>query len=199
MEDFKALRKTLNMTQEDVAIKLGITPRTYQRWEKEPEKLSKTDIDRVLTILGGVIDIRMSIIKQGFDLVEVPYYEDVRASMGNGVLNHESSVRKISFDITMLREIYKLYCVKNLSLINAYGDSMSPTIPSDSVVFIQKGEIPDGSICAAMLDGELYIKRLQKRPALKLISDNKSYDDIPIGENDNFIILGKVVGIFKRI
>jgi repressor LexA len=199
MEDFKALRKTLNMTQEDVAIKLGITPRSYQRWEKEPEKLSKTDMDRVLDILGGAIDIRMSIIKQGFDLVEVPYYEDVRASMGNGILNHESSVKKISFDITMLREIYKLYCVKDLSLINAYGDSMSPTIPSDSVVFIQKSEIPDGAICAALLDGELYIKRLQKRPALKLISDNKSYDDIPIGENDNFIILGKVVGIFKIV
>lgn len=197
--NYEELRKNAKLTKQEVADKLDISLSTYVRIEDNPDRASKKVHDQLMKIFGIDIDDRLAIIRQGFDLVEVPYYEDVRASMGNGVLNHESSVKKLSFDITMLREIYKLYCVKDLSLINAYGDSMSPTIPSDSIVFIQKGEIPDGAICAALLDGELYIKRLQKRPALKLISDNKSYDDIPIGENDNFIILGKVVGIFKRI
>ncbi|WP_336595921.1 S24 family peptidase, partial [Helicobacter trogontum] len=30
------------------------------------------------------------------------------------------------------------------------------------------------------MDDELYVKRLQKRPKYKLISDNKSYDDIEL-------------------
>jgi len=132
-------------------------------------------------------------------MVEVPYYEDVKASMGNGIINHDSSVRKISFDLSFLKDVYQLYCTKNLSLINAHGDSMSPTIPSDSIVIVQNTDIPDGSICAVLLDGELYVKRIQKRPALKLISDNKAYDDIYVNEHDAFQVIGKVVGVMKRI
>lgn len=133
------------------------------------------------------------------NVLEIPYYENVKASMGNGILNYDSSVRKIMFDLKFFKEMYQLYCTKKLSLINANGDSMSPTIPSDSVVIVQETDIPDGSICAVILDGELYVKRLQKRPTLKLISDNKSYDDIYIKEDDNFNIIGKVVGVMKKI
>lgn len=131
--------------------------------------------------------------------IKVPYYENVSASMGNGILNHDDSIKKISLEINFLKEIYHLHCTKGLSLINAYGDSMSPTIPSDSIIIVQDTDIPNGSICAAVLDGELYVKRIQKRPTLKLISDNKAYDDIYIKEGDDFKIVGKVVGTLKKL
>lgn len=198
MIDLLQIRTSLGATQEWMALKLGKSLKTYQNWEKNPEKLSHEKIERILSTFNVELALQPE-EKQLSELIEVPYYEDVRASMGNGILNHESEIRKIAFDAAMLRDIYKLYCTKGLSLINAYGDSMVPTIPSDSIVFIQKGDIPDGSICAAMLDGELYIKRLQKRPVVKLISDNKEYDPITIQEDDNFIILGKVIGVLKTI
>jgi len=198
MIDLLKIRTSLDATQEWMALKLGKSLKTYQNWEKNPEKLSQEKIDRILSTFDVELISQLK-EKQLSELIEVPYYEDVRASMGNGILNHESEVRKIAFDATMLRDIYKLYCTKGLSLINAYGDSMTPTIPSDSIVFIQKGDIPDGSICAALLDGELYIKRLQKRPVMKLISDNKEYDPITINEEDDCIILGKVIGVLKTI
>lgn len=194
--DLVQIRNTIGETQDWMALKLGISLRTYQNWEKNPKKLSDEKKERI----ASTFDIQLGTDEyKETAMIEIPYYEDVRASMGNGVLNHESEVRKISFDATMLREIYKLYCLKGLSLINAYGDSMTPTIPSDSIVFIQQGDIPDGSICAALLGGELYIKRLQKRPVLKLISDNKEYDPITIHEDDDFTILGKVIGVLKTI
>lgn len=198
MIDLLKIRTSLGATQEWMALKLGKSLKTYQNWEKNPERLSHEKIERILSTFNVELALQPE-EKQLPELIEVPYYEDVRASMGNGILNHESEVRKIAFDATMLRDIYKLYCTKGLSLINAYGDSMVPTIPSDSIVFIQQGDIPDGSICAATLDGELYIKRLQKRPVMKLISDNKEYDPITIQEEDDFIILGKVIGVLKTI
>lgn len=198
MVDLKKIRAEMGMTLSEIALKMGVSQRTWQRWEKNPEMVSIGDLNKIEELLN--FNFGAAEEKQLPELIEVPYYEDVRASMGNGILNHESEVRKIAFDAAMLRDIYKLYCTKGLSLINAYGDSMVPTIPSDSIVFIQKGDgIPDGSICAVMLDGELYIKRLQKRPVVKLISDNKEYDPITIQEEDNFIILGKVIGVLKTI
>lgn len=198
MVDLKKIRAEMGMTLSEIALKMGVSQRTWQRWEKNPEMVSIGDLNKIEELLN--FNFGAAEEKQSSELIEVPYYEDVRASMGNGILNHESEVRKIAFDAAMLRDIYKLYCTKGLSLINAYGDSMVPTIPSDSIVFIQKGDgIPDGSICAAMLDGELYIKRLQKRPVVKLISDNKEYDPITIHEEDDFIILGKVIGVLKTI
>lgn len=195
MIDLLKIRNSFGETQDWMALKLGVSLRTYQNWEKNPKKLPQEKIDRIFS----TFQIEQEQEERN-NMVEIPYYEDVRASMGNGILNHESEVRKIAFDAIMLRDIYKLYCTKGLSLINAYGDSMTPTIPSDSIVFIQKGDgIPDGSICAVLLDGELYIKRLQKRPVVKLISDNKEYDSITIQEEDDFIILGKVIGVLKTI
>ncbi|TLE00950.1 S24 family peptidase [Helicobacter muridarum] len=56
----------------------------------------------------------------------------------------------------------------------------------------------EGQICIARIDDELYIKRLQKRPKYKLISDNKSYDDILL-EGENYEILGVIVGLFQKM
>lgn len=76
---------------------------------------------------------------------------------------------------------------------------MSPTIPENCQLLIQQSDsFQEGQICVVRLDNELYVKRLQKRPKYKLISDNKNYDDIEL-ENEDYEILGVVVGFFKRM
>ena len=53
----------------------------------------------------------------------------------------------------------------------------------------------NGEIGIFYLNGEAYIKKLQDdKNGVFLVSLNKKYPPIPVGENDRFDILGKVVG-----
>ncbi|STQ86587.1 S24 family peptidase [Helicobacter muridarum] len=67
---------------------------------------------------------------------------------------------------------------------------MTHAIPPNCKLLVQsktpleKGMPREEQICVTRIDNELYIKRFQKRLKYKLISDNKSYNDIVLeGEN----------------
>ena len=64
-------------------------------------------------------------------------------------------------------------------------------------LLIQKGLPREEQICVIRID-ELYIKRLQKCPKYKLISNNESYDDRDL-EGEDYKILGIVVGMFQKM
>ena len=59
-----------------------------------------------------------------------------------------------------------------------------------------KQDIPEnGEIGIFYLNGDAYIKKLQEdKNGVFLISLNEKYFPIPVGENDSFDILGKVIG-----
>lgn len=85
-------------------------------------------------------------------------------------------------------------------LITAQGDSMEPTLKNGDLVVIDRRDTDitrrDG-IFAVVIDGDLYIKRVQKVPGLlKFISDNKLYDsfEIRLAEVENRVyVCGRVV------
>lgn len=131
------------------------------------------------------------------DIVSIPFYEDIRASAGSGAYNEAETAEQLNFPKSFLRQYFGLISFNNLSIIIGKGDSMSPTLPESCYLLVQNGSVNDGEICIARLDDELYVKRLQKRPKLKLISDNKAYDPIEL-EGENFNIIGRVVGYFKK-
>ncbi|PZT47319.1 DNA-binding protein [Helicobacter valdiviensis] len=131
------------------------------------------------------------------EIVIIPFYENVRASAGSGAYNDEESSQPFSFSKNFLREYFGLLSFANLSVIIGYGDSMSPTLPENCYLLVQQGEAKEGEICVTRIEEELYVKRLQKRPKLKLLSDNKAYEPIEL-EGENFEILGRVVGYFKK-
>ena len=131
--------------------------------------------------------------------IQIPVYDDVYASAGQGLLNEEYITRHIDMQRDFLRDYFGVANFLGLSIITARGDSMSPTIPENCQLLIQQSDsFQEGQICVVRLDNELYVKRLQKRPKYKLISDNKNYDDIEL-ENEDYEILGVVVGFFKRM
>lgn len=131
------------------------------------------------------------------DIVSIPFYEDIRASAGSGAYNEAETAEQLNFPKSFLRQYFGLISFNNLSIIIGKGDSMSPTLPESCYLLVQNGSVNDGEICIARLDDELYVKRLQKRPKLKLFSDNKNYEPIEL-EGENFEILGRVVGYFKK-
>ncbi|EKN7396701.1 LexA family transcriptional regulator [Campylobacter jejuni] len=131
------------------------------------------------------------------DMINIPFFENVRASAGSGAYNDEESTQALGLSKSFLRECFGLYSFINLSVILGQGDSMAPTLPENCYLLIQQGEVAEGEICVTRIEDELYVKRLQKRPKLKLLSDNKAYEPIDL-EGENFEILGRVVGYFKK-
>ncbi|EJU8132616.1 LexA family transcriptional regulator [Campylobacter jejuni] len=131
------------------------------------------------------------------DMINIPFFENVRASAGSGTYNDEESTQALGLSKSFLRECFGLYSFINLSVILGQGDSMAPTLPENCYLLIQQGEVAEGEICVTRIEDELYVKRLQKRPKLKLLSDNKAYEPINL-EGENFEILGRVVGYFKK-
>lgn len=131
------------------------------------------------------------------DIVSIPFYEDIQASAGSGAYNEAETSEQLSFPKSFLRQYFGLISFVNLSIIVGSGDSMYPTLPESCYLLMQKGDIREGEICVTRIDDELYVKRIQKLPKLKLISDNKAYEPIEL-EGKNYEILGRVVGYFKK-
>lgn len=78
------------------------------------------------------------------------------------------------------------------------GDSMEPMFQNGQIIFIEKAdsetEFLDGQIVIAELNGAAYIKKLRiLETEAQLISMNNKYDPIKVTENDEFIIVGKVI------
>ncbi|WP_026943978.1 XRE family transcriptional regulator [Helicobacter rodentium] len=131
------------------------------------------------------------------DIVSIPFYEDIRASAGSGAYNEVETAEQLNFPKSFLRQYFGIISFNNLSIIIGSGDSMFPTLPENCYLVIQQGNVKEGEICVARIEDELYVKRLQKLPKLKLLSDNKAYDSIEL-DGSNFEIIGRVVGYFKK-
>lgn len=80
--------------------------------------------------------------------------------------------------------------------IRISGNSMEPRFVNGQIVWVHKQEtLSNGEIGIFYLDGNAYCKKLlDDENGLFLISLNKDYSPIPIGENNSLKIFGKVVG-----
>ena len=225
-EKIRAIREENDYTQKDFAKKFNIaygTLQSYEYGETEPklkflENLSKyfkipmsyfySDVANVSPIdeksVANVSSIyEKSVVtppnlKMSQDNFSVPYFDDVYASAGGGYINEENPPRMIEFSKSFLRDYLGTVEFSRLNVIKSKGDSMEPTIPKNALLFIRLGDVKEGQICVARIEDELYVKRLQKRPVVKLISDNPDYDPITLQPDENFEIIGCVIGYIKK-
>ena len=66
--------------------------------------------------------------EQSHNLVKIPVFYDAYASAEHGLINEEHTSRHIEVDKASLRVYFGLTSFNDLSIINARGDSMLPTI-----------------------------------------------------------------------
>lgn len=80
--------------------------------------------------------------------------------------------------------------------IRISGNSMEPTIPAGTIVFVRKvAELRNGEIGIFMLDDEAACKRFSiNNQGITLLSDNPAYSDIVVKDYQRFAITGKVLG-----
>jgi len=88
---------------------------------------------------------------------------------------------------------------ENLSILEAWGDSMTPTIGDGDVLMIDRSvtDVVSGRLYVLNLDGELLVKRLQRlrNGTILLISDNERYrtEEVEPSETAALHLVGEVV------
>lgn len=133
------------------------------------------------------------------DCVELDFYPDVFGSCGNGSIVFSEASEKIS----VTKDIITNYSASNqYSIISARGSSMAPTINDEDKLVIQHNlneQIIDDTVYLFKYNDELFIKRLVKNvDQIVCISENPRFQDRIIEpKEDNFSIIGKVVGLFR--
>ena len=113
---------------------------------------------------------------------------DVSASMGRGIAapdGHIDVIRDITVHLDWLARRGVHYSkLENLAIITGDGDSMEGTFSDGASLLIDRGitEIKTDAIYVFTLDGDLFIKRLQRitGKSLSMISDNPIYRPIDL-------------------
>jgi phage repressor protein C with HTH and peptisase S24 domain len=135
------------------------------------------------------------------DMVDIPRLS-LAGSMGSGLAqpeDHVDVIERIRVSTGWLRRNINASSPANLAVITGYGDSMEGTFSDGDLLLVDRGitEIKIDAVYVLSLKGELYIKRLQRRPdgVLLMLSDNEKYKPYEIrnGDLEQFQVLGRVL------
>ncbi|WP_294962265.1 XRE family transcriptional regulator [Sulfurimonas sp.] len=201
--------------------KIGVSKRTLQNYEKNSNEPIASSIINIanychvdkswlLTGNGDMITGTSQIATVSDDnKINIPYFEDTYGAMGAGGLSYDNRPTVMSFDTEFLKGILGINEFKNLHIINAVGDSMTPTIISGELLFINPFEnedhtIKDKGVYVIVSTNGILVKRIKIHPTKQewiLVSDNPHDDDIPLAgdEIEACKVIGRVVGHFDRI
>lgn len=186
IERLKKRKKELGWTLDEIADKSGISRRTVSRlFSGNPNYPSPTwnTIEAIERALG----ISSLPIVEIDDLYPIPILGTVVA--GVPIEAQENLEGYIYISYRPKEEYFAL---------RVHGESMKNAgIPNRSIVICHKQETADsGDIVVAMLNGEDTVKRLKIiGNSMFLFPENNDFEPIPITENDELLILGKVVEV----
>lgn len=181
----------------ELAEKFELSRKSANNW---PNRLSKDTIsifkrDKELKNLSA--DKKITIKNNDDNIIMVPFYSDCSVSAGFGSINYSFSSQHIPFNKQELRLMFNIQGFLKLGIISVIGDSMHPTIKEgEMIIFQDDGSMIEGGIYVVEYQNEIFVKRLKKRP-LCLMSDNKEYPPIEIGDMEEIKIIGRVVGTYN--
>lgn len=212
--NIKLLRKELNLTQAELAKKIGKNTRTIIAWEKNENRPSDNTIADIALKMnisplwlregkGEIKDEIESIISHDDEFVHVPLLDDVRAAAGVGyMVEDERASRVLSFRRDWIAK--SNISVNSLSAIHVSGDSMYPTFINGDILLVDCSQVQPHTdrVFVVSTDDGVVVKRSGglRGSTLKLISDNPAIRDRDIDLNDeNVRIVGRVVWFGRTI
>lgn len=188
-KNLRELREKKGLSQVQLANKLKVSNVTIANYESERRALTFDKLQEILSVLGVSIE-EFFLTKQPETKKEIPIISKVSA--GNGYIAEEA----ILDYLTLPEELGKNCDFATFVL----GDSMIPLLKENDLILIQKTEdLANGNIGIFSLNESIYVKKFNYNPLtkeIKLVSLNKEYPNLSIGKNDNFFIIGKVIGSF---
>ncbi|MGM0260500.1 LexA family protein [Enterococcus sp. AZ102] len=192
------LRNTRGYTQEDLALKIGVSKQTVSNWETGLKVPRMGAIQKIADhfnvsksfIIDGKDPIQVSNLNKVKSLAKIPVLGTI--TCGDPILAHENIESYID-------EVEENLPSGELFYLKTQGDSMAPTIPQNSFVLIRKQEyVESGEIAAVIVNGdnEATLKRVKYQgDIVMLIPDNKAYEPIVITESNHARIIGKAVKV----
>ena len=215
-ERLKQFRQKLGLTQKELAEKLGFKWYKIKDMEsnkqkityeiaKELEKLFSINPDWLLTGEGEMYKNNKVQIFDSKNGIEVNYYPDVYASAGYGAVNTIIEPQKVTLSKFII-DSFKIINPKRVDLIHIYGDSMEPVFQNGDIAVVERiddiSEVRNGDTIIANIDGDLFIKKIEKIPfqnAIILKSTNSLYKDIIVKDFNKFKVVAIVRGKFRII
>lgn len=192
----------------DISKATGITPAGIKKWIDGD--VSKPKFDDVFAVCS-FLDITTEWLMKGIgsindktmpaaNMVSIQQV-DFYGSCGVGVMNFEDypEIKTLQVTPAWFSRNFSFYNPRDVKIITALGDSMEPTFRNGDLIVVDRQDRDlkrDGVFCV-LVDGDLYVKRVQRIPgAILFISDNSLYRpfEIPIKEVEfRLQVLGRVV------
>ena len=188
-----------SVSQSMLAESLGITRQTVSNRIKNQSEVTVSELQKAENYFCVKL-LDSAVSEQG--VIYVDYYSDVFASCGGGSIVFSSSKTKLPLSASMIRGYSKN---KLYSMINATGNSMSPTIEDGDKLIVEhwNGEqIQDDKIYVFCYNNEFFVKRLSKNiDEIIIKSDNPEYRarTIPSKSLNELILIGKIVAAIKSL
>ncbi|MCF4150858.1 XRE family transcriptional regulator [Dethiosulfovibrio sp. F2B] len=219
-ERLKNLRIKANLSQEGLAEILGVNQATIGRWEKNKnspdddmkKKLALFFKCSVAYLMGETDDpapldpqnkVESRIFKDpsqvGEKVLMIPIVSGVKACCGNGNL-YAHDVEWEMTSVYPIREselIGYSWQTKDFKIIEVEGDSMAPRIEDGAWLLFAAGiEAENGDIVVAMCNGRIMVRGIEfdKEGGITLRAINESYLDKKVREEEEFYVLGTVIG-----
>lgn len=188
----KSARRSLDMTQDELAEKIGVTRGAVSSWETgayEPSNHTTKLIAEALNVsvaylLGGNEQLKMD-SKPAY----MPFYGRIHAGDPTEPSNVDESIN-VPFEV--------LEAHKNGFVLKVWGNCMDKVYPDGCHVVIDPDIVPQsGDIGAFIIDGGDIVMRRIYRGANRLMLSPESFDvtigDIIPGNEQEIKSLGKIV------
>lgn len=204
--------------QSALARLLETSPQTVKNWESRG--ISSQGILKAADVVGVSavwLETGKGAMRETYKLpeTEIPpaasqdsiilYQWDIAAKAsdsGSGIVNdaYPDLIRSIEIPASAIWTLFGRNDLTGIEILNVPTDSMAPTIPKHSLVFMDTRvqEFQGDGVYVFELDGETFIKRLQRVPKKFLAkSDNPLYDNFEIvpDEFTAFRIIGRFVNV----
>ena len=209
IEKLEEFRANSDLKKADMARIFGVDLQRYNNWvyrnslPKSFYEKARITIERQKSRVNLIAEPNTQYEDRG--TIRIPKL-DVAASMGNGLTlpsDYSEVIEILAINEEYLRSAVAFSNRDNLAMITGYGDSMQGTYNDGDLLLVDRGvtEIKIDAVYVLCLDGELYIKRIQRRPdgTLLMLSDNKNYPpyEIKNGELATFQVLARVLLVWN--
>ena len=192
-------QKTGNyINQSMLADSLGITRQTVSNRIKNESQLTVAELKKI----ENYFNIILLAEDEQKQVALVDYYSDVFASCGSGNIVFSDEKVKIPVSTMLISGFSKS---KTYSMINATGNSMSPTIENGDKLIVEhwnNEQIQDNRVYVFCFNNEFFVKRLSKNlDEIIIKSDNPEFRIRTINGStvEELQLVGKIVGIIKSL
>lgn len=190
--------KKKNLTQAELSKRMGVNPNTISQYKTGERTPPMRKLELMTRALG--VSVPEFFSRQDGADADLVFVERVKPRPGSrgGLKESTEHVAYYAFHSVFIAR--KGGSPEVMKIIEATGDSMSPTLNNGDLLMVHLGQtdVRTGYVYLMRMEDELVIRRLENRPGGMLLirCDNPDYDDIQVNKNDEALdiaVLGRMV------